>query len=104
MIGTGVHLYYMYINVCKLRDLLAIWRGRKACRKRESLSLVGVLAHAGKVVRAGRFFTSRLIASTGSTTRRTAGCAQTGHPKIGLISGATLEMAKPTPHKNHMHQ
>ena len=45
----------------QLKDLLACWRGRKACRKRELLSLVGVLAHADKAVRAGRSFTRRLI-------------------------------------------
>ena len=34
---------------------------RKACRKRELLSLTGVLSHACKVVRAGRTFIKRLI-------------------------------------------
>ncbi len=40
---------------------LAGWRGRKACKKRDLLSLIGVLSHACKVVRAGRTFTRRLI-------------------------------------------
>ncbi len=40
------------------------WRGRKSCKKRELLSLIGVLGHACKVVRAGRTFTRRLSAST----------------------------------------
>ncbi len=37
------------------------WRGRKACKKRDLLSLIGVLSHACKVVRAGRTFLRRLI-------------------------------------------
>ena len=44
-----------------LKALIASWRGRKACRKRDLLSLIGVLTHAGKAVRAGRSFTRRLI-------------------------------------------
>ncbi len=40
---------------------LAGWRGRKACKKRELLSLIGILGHACKVVKAGRTFTRRLI-------------------------------------------
>ena len=44
-----------------LRSLLASWRGRKACRKRELLSLLGILTHASKAVKAGRSFTRRLI-------------------------------------------
>ena len=36
-----------------LKAELANWRGRKACRKRELLSLIGVLSHACKVVRVG---------------------------------------------------
>lgn len=43
------------------RAILACWRGRKACRKRELLSLIGVLSHASKAVRAGRSFLRRLI-------------------------------------------
>ena len=41
--------------------MLASWRGRKACKKRELLSLIGILMHAGKAIRAGRSFTRRLI-------------------------------------------
>ena len=44
----------------KLKSELAGWRGRKACRKQELLSLVGSLSHACKVVRAGRTFIRRL--------------------------------------------
>ena len=45
----------------RLRAELARWRGRKACRKRELLSLIGLLSHACKAVRAGRSFLRRLI-------------------------------------------
>ena len=40
---------------------LGRWRKRTACKKRELLSLVGLLAHACKVIRAGRSFLRRLI-------------------------------------------
>ena len=37
------------------------WRGKRACRKRELLSLIGKLSHACKVVQAGRIFLRRMI-------------------------------------------
>ena len=43
-----------------ISETLALWRHRKACRKRE-LSLIGTLAHASKVVRASRIFFCSLI-------------------------------------------
>ena len=45
----------------QLLTLLQSWRGRKACRKRELLSLIGSLSHACKAVRPGRTFLRRLI-------------------------------------------
>ena len=45
----------------QLKVALAEWRGRKACRKRDLLSLIGILSHACKTVRAGRSFLRRLI-------------------------------------------
>ena len=45
----------------RLRVELGKWRGEKACRKRDLLSLIGVLSHACKAVRAGRSFLRRLI-------------------------------------------
>ena len=45
----------------RLMAELGRWRKRKACKKRELLSLVGLLAHACKVNRAGRSFLRRLI-------------------------------------------
>ena len=40
----------------KLRAMLGRWRGRKACKKRELLSLIGSLTHAGRAVRPGRSY------------------------------------------------
>ena len=48
----------------KLQSLkleLAKWQAKKACSKRELLSLIGQLNHAAKVVRPGRTFLRRLI-------------------------------------------
>ncbi len=44
-----------------LRKILKTWRGRKASKKRELLSLIGSLQHASKAVRQGRSFLRRLI-------------------------------------------
>ncbi len=44
-----------------IKAVLRTWRGRKEARKRELLSLIGVLFHACKAVRAGRSFSRRLI-------------------------------------------
>ena len=44
-----------------LKSLISAWKFRKACRKRELLSLVGKLSHACKVVCAGRVFLRRMI-------------------------------------------
>ena len=44
-----------------LRALLGSWRGRKACRKRDLLSLIGSLTHACRAVRPGRCHVQRLI-------------------------------------------
>ena len=41
--------------------LVSAWSHRKACRKRELLSLIGKLAHACKVVKHGRTFLRRMI-------------------------------------------
>ena len=45
----------------QLQTMLLAWRGRKVCRKRELLSLIGSLSHACKAVQAGRSFLRRLI-------------------------------------------
>ena len=43
-------------KLARLRSELGGWRGRKACRKRELLSLIGSLSHACKVVGPGHPF------------------------------------------------
>ena len=48
-------------KLANLKSLLHSWRGRKACQKRELLSLIGSLSHACKAVRSGRAFLRRLI-------------------------------------------
>ena len=45
----------------EMRAILRSWRGMKSCRKRDLLSIIGVLSHAYKAIRAGRSFTRRLI-------------------------------------------
>ena len=44
----------------QLRTTVTEWVGRKNATKREILSLVGQLQHAGKVVRYGRTFVTRM--------------------------------------------
>ena len=56
-------------KLSSMRAHLRSWRGRKACKKRELLSLIGILAHASKVVRAGRSFVRRLIDLASSAKR-----------------------------------
>ena len=48
-------------KLARMKSKLLSWRGRKSGKKRELLSLIGVLAHACKAVRAGRSFLQRLI-------------------------------------------
>ena len=43
-------------QLAKLRELVAKWRMRKGCTKRELQSLAGYLNHACKVIRPGRRF------------------------------------------------
>lgn len=45
----------------RLEEELSTWRGRKACKKRELLSLISILSHACNAERAGRSFLHRLI-------------------------------------------
>ena len=48
-------------KLARLVQSLKEWRGKKACHKRELLSIVGLLSHACKVIRPGRSFLRRLI-------------------------------------------
>ena len=48
-------------KLARVRQTASEWLGRKAARRRELESLVGILQHASKVVRPGRRFVRRLI-------------------------------------------
>ncbi len=48
-------------KLIRLRAVLESWKGRKAGKKRELLSLIGLLSHASKAVRPGRAYVRRLI-------------------------------------------
>ncbi len=48
-------------RMTEITQELQVWLGRRVCTKRELLSIVGKLAFAARVVRAGRTFLRRLI-------------------------------------------
>ena len=48
-------------KLSKLKSMVLEWAGRRKCRKRDLLSLIGFLAFACKVVKPGRIFLRRLI-------------------------------------------
>ena len=48
-------------KLVQLQSMIVAWRGKKACKKRELLSLIGLLSHASKAIRSGRTFVRRLI-------------------------------------------
>ena len=52
--------YLSQEKLSQLRALLAWWRGRKICWKRDLLSLIGLLSHACKAVYTWRSFLRRL--------------------------------------------
>ena len=48
-------------KVLRIKALLDLWQDRKACTKRDLLSLLGVLQHAAMIVQYGRTFVRRII-------------------------------------------
>ena len=48
-------------KLSRLRSIIAAWRDKKSCTKRDLLSLIGHLQHACKVVRYGHTFLRRMI-------------------------------------------
>ena len=48
-------------KLARVKAAITEWRSKKFCRKRELLSLIGLLQHACRVVRAGRTFLRRMI-------------------------------------------
>ena len=53
-------------KLLKILNLIKLWLGKKVCKKRGLLSLIGLLSFACKVVKPGRIFLRRLI-SLGTT-------------------------------------
>ncbi len=53
----------------QLKALLGSWRGRKACKKRDLLSLIGSLTHTCRAVKPGRCYLRRLIELSTSARR-----------------------------------
>ena len=47
-------------KLSNVRESLAVWHGKKAGRECETLSLIGCLSHASKVVKPGRAFLRRI--------------------------------------------
>ena len=48
-------------KLSRLQSLIKTWQGKKACLKRDLLSLIGQLQHACRVVKPGRTFLRRMI-------------------------------------------
>ena len=51
-VALEIHLHVPAEKLERLRTELGKWRGKKACRKRDLLSLIGGLSHACKAVKA----------------------------------------------------
>jgi hypothetical protein len=58
-------------KLTKLKSLIAAWRKRKCCKKKELESLAGYLNHACKVVKPGRRFLRGLVCCHSSGDRIT---------------------------------
>ena len=56
-------------KLSQVKHVLSQWRGRKACSKRDLLSIIGSLSHASKVVKSGKAFVRRLIDLSKSVKR-----------------------------------
>ena len=74
-LGIEVHTQAMELRLpvqklARMRQTVSEWLGRKAARRRELESLVGILQHATKVVRPGRRFVRRLIQVMSSVKER----------------------------------
>ncbi len=67
--STAMEVRLPLDKLTNLRALLTSWRGRKACKKRELLSLIGSLAHASKAIKPGRSYLRWLI-NLSTITRR----------------------------------
>lgn len=54
-------LHLLQEKLSQLQELIEQWRGCKACRKRELLSLIGSLSHACKVIWADHIFLIHVV-------------------------------------------
>ena len=54
-------LHLPEVKLARLGGMIQQWRARKACSKRELLSLIGNLQHVCRVVKPGRVFLCRMI-------------------------------------------
>ena len=59
--SVAIEIWLPLEKLAHLRKELTTWKSRKTCKKRDLLSLIGLLSHACKVVRSGRSFLRRLI-------------------------------------------
>ena len=59
--SVALELHLPQDKLQRLKALLESWRERRSYKKRDLLSLIGLLSHACKVVWAGRVFLRRLI-------------------------------------------
>ena len=59
--SANMQIRLPWAKLLRLQAELCKWSDRKACRKKDLLSLIGQLAHACKVVPAGRTFLRRMI-------------------------------------------
>ena len=58
---VNLELHLPAEKLVRLKVLVSSWRGKRSCRKRELLSLIGHLQHATRVVKPGRSFLRRMI-------------------------------------------
>lgn len=72
----------------RLKSLVHQWGAKKACRRKDLESLVGILNHACKVVRSGRSFLRRLLDLLHQTDNRSD-----GHCMIRLSSACRGDIA-----------
>ena len=58
---VNLELHLPVEKLVRLKVLVSSWRGKRSCRKRELLSLIGHLQHATRVVKPGRSFIRHMI-------------------------------------------
>ena len=64
-----MEIWLLAEKLSHLHQLVSEWKGRKAGKKRDILSLIGSLTHAFEAIRQGRSFLRHLITMAGSVQR-----------------------------------